>query len=75
LQKNWQAWFSKFCFWLNQRAFPMEDSRVNDFFLITDVNFGGQIPEVRRYHQTYSNLIDSSFVFATITGDLQSHPE
>jgi hypothetical protein len=37
-KSNWQVWFSKFCFWLNQRAFPMEDSRVNDFFLITDLN-------------------------------------
>jgi hypothetical protein len=32
---NWQVWFTKFCFWLNQRAFPIEDSRVNDFFLLT----------------------------------------
>jgi hypothetical protein len=37
-KSNWQVWFSKFCFWLNQRAFPMEDSRVNDFFLLTDLN-------------------------------------
>ena len=35
---NWQVWFTKFCFWLNQRAFPMEDRRVNDFFLIRDAN-------------------------------------
>jgi hypothetical protein len=35
---NWQVWGTKFWFWLNQRAFPMEDSRVNEFFLITDEN-------------------------------------
>jgi hypothetical protein len=37
-KSNWQVWFSKFCFWLNQSAFPMEDSRVNNFLLIRDVN-------------------------------------
>jgi hypothetical protein len=36
--RNWQVWGTKFWFWLNQRAFPMEDSRVNEFFLITDEN-------------------------------------
>jgi hypothetical protein len=36
LEKNWHVWFTKFCFWLNQSSFPMEDSRVDEFFLITD---------------------------------------
>jgi hypothetical protein len=58
--RNWQAWFSKFCFWLNQSAFPMEDSRVNDFFLMDDENsvdkylkFADRFRDFARQHQDW----------------------
>jgi hypothetical protein len=37
-KSNWHVWFTKFCFHLNQRAFPIEDRFVNNFFVLTDNN-------------------------------------
>jgi hypothetical protein len=37
-KKNWQVWGSKFWHFLNPNAFPIEDSRVDKFFVLTDLN-------------------------------------
>jgi hypothetical protein len=37
-KKNWQVWGSKFWHFLNPNAFPIEDSRVDKFFLLSDPN-------------------------------------
>jgi hypothetical protein len=37
-KKNWQVWGSKFWHFLNPNAFPIEDSRVDKFFLLSDLN-------------------------------------
>lgn len=35
---NWQVWATKFWHFLNPNAFPIEDSRVDKFFLLNDSN-------------------------------------
>jgi hypothetical protein len=37
-KKNWQVWGTKFWHFLNPDAFPIEDSRVDKFFVLTDLN-------------------------------------
>ena len=37
-KSHWQAWATKFWHFLNPDAFPIEDSRVNSFFVITGNN-------------------------------------
>ncbi len=37
-KQNWQVWGSKFWHFLNPDAFPIEDSRVDKFFVLTDLN-------------------------------------
>ena len=37
-KSNWQVWATKFWHFLNSDAFPIEDSRVDKFFLLTDLN-------------------------------------
>jgi hypothetical protein len=37
-KSNWQVWATKFWHFLNPKAFPIEDSRVDKFFVLTDNN-------------------------------------
>jgi len=37
-KSNWQVWATKFWHFLNPDAFPIEDSRVDKFFVLSDVN-------------------------------------
>jgi hypothetical protein len=37
-KSNWQVWGTKFWHFLNPDAFPIEDSRVDKFFVLTDLN-------------------------------------
>jgi hypothetical protein len=37
-KSNWQVWATKFWHFLNPNAFPIEDSRVDKFFVLSDVN-------------------------------------
>jgi hypothetical protein len=37
-KSNWQVWATKFWHFLNPEAFPIEDSRVDKFFVLSDVN-------------------------------------
>jgi hypothetical protein len=37
-KSNWQVWATKFWHFLNPSAFPIEDSRVDKFFVLTDLN-------------------------------------
>jgi len=37
-KRNWQVWATKFWHFLNPDAFPIEDSRVDKFFILTDLN-------------------------------------
>jgi hypothetical protein len=37
-KSNWQVWGTKFWHFLNPDAFPIEDSRVDTFFALTDLN-------------------------------------
>jgi len=37
-KSNWQVWGTKFWHFLNPEAFPIEDSRVDKFFVLADLN-------------------------------------
>jgi hypothetical protein len=53
-KSNWHVWFTKFCFWLNQRAFPIEDRYVNDFFKIVENNSPGKYQRFAEKFRTFT---------------------
>jgi hypothetical protein len=53
-KSNWHVWFTKFCFWLNQRAFPIEDRYVNEFFKIVEANSPGKYQRFAEKFRTFT---------------------
>jgi hypothetical protein len=53
-KSNWHVWFTKFCFWLNQCAFPVEDRYVNNFFGIVENNSSGKYQRFAEKFRTFT---------------------
>jgi hypothetical protein len=53
-KSNWHVWFTKFCFWLNQLAFPIEDQYVNIFFEIVEHNSPGKYQRFAQKFRTFT---------------------
>ena len=59
-KSNWQVWGTKFWHFLNPDAFPIEDSRVDTFFMISQSNsvdkylkFSGKFRDFASSHQEW----------------------
>lgn len=59
-KRNWQVWATKFWHFLNPNAFPIEDSRVDKFFLVNEENsadkyvrFADRFRDFIRAHQDW----------------------